>query len=158
LARRLIEAGVRFVTVEFNGYDTHADNFGRLKKPLLPTLDQAWSALLDDLQERGLLETTLVLCAGEFGRTPKVNGAAGRDHYPAANVICFSGAGTAMGTIVGRTDDKCANVVGRQDSTLDFAVTMYRLLGIDDTREYITDDGRPVVIGGGGQPIAEVFL
>ena len=157
LARRLIEAGVRFVTVEFNGYDTHADNIGRLKGPLLPRLDQPWSALLDDLEDRGLLETTLVLCAGEFGRTPKVNGAAGRDHYPAANVICFSGAGTAMGTIVGRTDARCERVVGRQDSTLDFAATMFKLLGIDDTKEYITNDGRPVLINGGGRPIPEVF-
>ena len=157
LARRLVEAGVRFVTVEFNGYDTHADNFGRLKKELLPRLDQAWTALLDDLAERGLLETTLVLCVGEFGRTPKVNGAAGRDHYPAANVVCFSGGGVKMGTVVGKTDARCEHVVGRADSTLDFAATIFRLLNIDDTKEYMTNDGRPVLINGGGKPIAEVF-
>jgi hypothetical protein len=157
LARRLVEAGVRFATVEFNGYDTHADNFGRLKKELLPKLDQAWTALLDDLEERGLLDTTPVICAGEFGRTPRVNGAAGRDHYPAANVVCFTGAGTAEGTIVGRTDDRCERVVGRADSTLDFAATMFRLLGIDDTKEYTSNDGRPVLINGGGTAIPEVF-
>ena len=110
MARRLIEAGVRFATVEFNGYDTHDDNFIDLKGPLLPKLDQAWSALLDDLQERGLLETTLVICAGEFGRTPKVNGLAGRDHYPNANVVHFTGAGVACGINVPSPSDPLVSV------------------------------------------------
>jgi len=157
LARRLIEAGVRFATVEFNGYDTHADNFKRLKDPLLPTLDRAWSALLDDLRDRGLLETTVVICAGEFGRTPKVNGGAGRDHYPMANCIGISGAGVAMGSIVGQTNDKCERPVGKSHSTLDYAATVFKLLGIDDTKEYTSNDGRPILINGGGKAIDEVF-
>ncbi|MBL9094398.1 MAG: DUF1501 domain-containing protein [Planctomycetaceae bacterium] len=157
LARRLVEAGVRFVTVEFNGYDTHDNNFIELKDPLLPRLDQAWSALLDDLEQRGLLETTLVICAGEFGRTPKVNGAAGRDHYPGANVVCFSGGGTAMGSIVGKTDAKCERPVGQTNTTLDYAATIFRLLGIDDTKEYHALDGRPIAINNGGTPIAGVI-
>jgi uncharacterized protein (DUF1501 family) len=128
-----------------------------LKDPLLPRLDQAWSALLDDLQERGLLETTLVICAGEFGRTPKVNGLAGRDHYPAANVVHFTGAGVQMGNIVGKTDAKCERPVGQQNTTLDYAATIFRLLGIDDAAEYVSNDGRPIAVNNGGVPIAGVL-
>ena len=157
MARRLIEAGVRFATVEFNNWDTHADNFKRLKGELLPKLDQAWSALLDDLKDRGLLDTTLVICAGEFGRTPRVNGGAGRDHYPAANVVGFSGNMVKMGSIVGRTDDKCERVVGKSHTTLDYAATIFRLLGIDDTKEYHSNDGRPIQINNAGKAIDEVF-
>lgn len=157
LARRLIEAGVRFVTVDFSGYDTHDKNFTRLKDPLLPTLDRAWSALLEDLEDRGLLESTVVLCAGEFGRTPRINGAAGRDHWPLTNTIAFSGAGIRQGTVVGTTDSRCESVVGRTHSTLDYAATIFRLLGIDDTREYISNDGRPIQINNGGRPITEAL-
>ena len=156
LARRLVEAGVRFVAVDFTGYDTHDKNFIRLKDPLLPTLDRAWSALLTDLSERGMLDNTVVLCAGEFGRTPRVNGGAGRDHYPLCNAIGFSGAGVRMGSIVGATDAKCENVAGRANTTLDYAATIFRLMGIDDTKEYISNDGRPIQINNGGQPIAGV--
>ncbi|MFM9960189.1 MAG: DUF1501 domain-containing protein [Planctomycetaceae bacterium] len=157
LARRLVESGVRFVTVGFLGWDTHVKNFISLKHPLLPTLDQAYSALLEDLSQRGLLDSTLVICAGEFGRTPGVNGGAGRDHYAPCNAVGFSGAGTAMGHTVGKTDGKCASVVGQSNSTLDYAATIYRLLGIDDSQEYHTEDGRPVLINAGGKPIAGVI-
>lgn len=157
LARRLVEAGVRFVAVDFDGYDTHDKNFIRLKSPLLPTLDQAWSALLADLSERGMLSNTIVLCAGEFGRTPRVNGAAGRDHYPFCNTIGFSGAGIRAGSIVGRTDSKCERVSGKEHTTLDYAATIFKLMGIDDTKEYHTNDGRPVMINGGGKAIEEVL-
>jgi uncharacterized protein (DUF1501 family) len=157
LARRLVEAGVRFVAVDFTGYDTHDKNFIRLKDPLLPTLDRAWSALLADLSERGMLSNTVVLCAGEFGRTARVNGAAGRDHWPFTNAIGFSGAGVRMGSVVGRTDSKCERVFGREHTTLDYAATIFRLMGIDDTQEYRTNDGRPVLINGGGHVIDEVL-
>lgn len=157
LARRLVESGVRFVSVAFGGWDTHDKNFERLKKPLLPTLDQAWSALLADLSDRGLLDSTLVICAGEFGRTPKVNGAAGRDHYAPCNAIGFSGAGTAMGTVVGRTDSRCERVVGQTNTTLDYAATVFEILGIDGSKEYHTEDGRPVMLNNGGKPIAGVI-
>lgn len=157
LARRLVESGVRFVAVDFGGYDTHDKNFIRLKNPLLPTLDQAWSALLSDLSDRGMLSNTIVLCASEFGRTPRVNGAAGRDHYPLCNTIGFSGAGIRAGSIVGRTDAKCERVVGKEHTTLDYAATIFRLMGIDDTKEYTTNDGRPVLINGGGHAIDEVL-
>ncbi len=157
LARRLVESGVRFVAVDFGGYDTHDKNFIRLKDPLLPTLDKAWSALLTDLSERGMLSNTVVLCAGEFGRTPRVNGAAGRDHWHLTNAIGFSGAGVRMGSIVGATDSKCERVVGRENSTLDYAATIFKMMGIDDTQEYISNDGRPIQINNGGRPIDEVF-
>jgi uncharacterized protein (DUF1501 family) len=157
LSRRLIEAGVRFVTIVSGGWDTHADNFNSLKNRLLPTLDRAWSALLEDLSERGLLESTVVICAGEFGRTPRVNGAAGRDHYAPCNVVGLSGAGVRMGQVVGRTDGKCEAVAGTAHSTLDYAATLFRLLGIDGTKEYRTEDGRPVLVNSGGQPIAGVL-
>jgi hypothetical protein len=157
LARRLIEAGVRFVTVSSVGWDTHDNNFNRLKDSLLPALDRAWAALLDDLDERGLLDTTVVICAGEFGRTPRVNGAAGRDHYAPCNVVGLSGAGVRMGHVVGRTDAKCEAVVGRPHTTLDYAATIFQLLGIDGSVEYHTEDGRPVLVNNGGHAIAEAL-
>ena len=157
LARRLIEAGVRFVSVNTGGWDTHDNNFNRLRNELLPNLDRAWSALLDDLAQRGLLDTTVVLCAGEFGRTPRVNGAAGRDHYAPCNVVALSGAGVRMGQTIGRTDARCERVVGRPHTPLDYAATVFRLLGIDGNAEYWTEDGRPVLVNNGGQPIAEAL-
>jgi uncharacterized protein DUF1501 len=157
VARRLIEAGVRFVSVETHWWDTHQNNFKDLKDSRLPNLDQFWSALLEDLDQRGLLATTLVIWMGEFGRTPKVNGQAGRDHWAPTNAICLSGAGIKHGTIVGQTDAHCAYPLGTSHSTHDFAATVYRLLGIDSTQEYLTPDGRPVLINYHGKPIHEVM-
>jgi len=157
MARRLIEAGVRFVAVDLGGYDTHVDNFKTLKNLRLPVLDQGWSALLTDLRDRGLLETTIVLCAGEFGRTPKVNGGAGRDHWPFANVVMLSGSKVNMGSIVGKTDSHCERVVGKASTTLDYAATLFKLMSIDDTREYHANDGRPIQINNGGVPIEGVI-
>lgn len=157
LSRRLVEAGVRFVSINSGGWDTHADNFNSLKNKLLPMLDKAYSALLQDLSERGLLETTLVICAGEFGRTPGVNGAAGRDHYAPCNVIGLSGAGIKMGQVVGATDKKAEQVFGKSHTTLDYAATVFKILGIDGNAEYHTEDGRPVVVNNGGTPIAEAL-
>jgi uncharacterized protein (DUF1501 family) len=150
----LIESGVRFVSVVTNWWDTHVDNFKTLRDSRLPDLDQFWSALLDDLSERGLLETTLVVWMGEFGRTPTVNGQAGRDHWGWANVVGLSGAGINMGTVVGQTDRKCERPAGMAHSTHDFAATIYRILGIDGTKEYHTPDGRPILINYHGTPIA----
>lgn len=157
LARRLIESGVRFVSVISGGWDTHDNNFGRLKTTLLPTLDQCWSALLEDLSQRGLLDSTLVICAGEFGRTPKVNAAAGRDHYAPCNVVGLSGGRVAMGSVIGKTDSRCERVSSTPNSTIDYAATIYRLLGIDETREYHSEDGRPIRLINGGKPIAGVI-
>ena len=157
LARRLVESGVRFVTVQFNGYDTHDKNFSRLKNELLPKIDVAYSALLEDLEQRGMLEETLVICMGEFGRTPKVNGQAGRDHYPKVNNLNFSGAGVRMGEIIGRTDAQCANVVGRTHSPHDLAATIYDLLGVDYQKEYLSTANRPVLTTNNGKPIREIY-
>lgn len=159
LARRLIEAGVRFVTLNTGAWDTHADNFRSLKSGdrLLPSLDLYWSALLDDLDDRGMLDNTLVIWMGEFGRTPTVNGAAGRDHWGWTNTIALSGAGVKMGTIVGKTDKKCERVVGAPHSTHDFAATIFQILSIDGRKEYMTPDGRPVLVNYDGKPIAEAL-
>ncbi|MDB5338133.1 MAG: hypothetical protein JWN70_3752 [Planctomycetaceae bacterium] len=157
LARRLVEAGVRFVSVETNWWDTHQNNFRDLKGTRLPNLDQFYSALLEDLAQRGLLDNTLVVWMGEFGRTPWINGSAGRDHWAPSNAICLSGAGVKMGTVVGQTDRKCERPLGLTHSTHDFAATIYRLLGIDCTKEYPTPDGRPVLLNYHGKPIAEAL-
>jgi len=160
LARRLVQAGVRLVCVNVSGsggWDTHADNFKRLKNDLLPNVDRPWAALLDDLESQGMFENTLVIWMGEFGRTPKVNGQAGRDHYPKVNNICFSGNMVRMGEIVGRTDDLAANVVGTQHSTADFAATIYSLFGINPAKQYHGSDGRPHLLTDNGKPIREVL-
>lgn len=158
LARRLVEAGVRFVTMHTHQWDTHQDNFTGLKEAIrLPDLDQYWSALLDDLKERGMFDNTLVIWMGEFGRTPTVNGRAGRDHWAPTSAICMSGAGIKMGTTVGQTDARCERVVGTPHTTHDFAATIYRLLGIDANKEYLTPDGRPVLVNYHGQPITQVM-
>ena len=154
LARRLIEAGVRFVSVETSWWDTHQNNFTDLKNSRLPNLDQFYSALLDDLDARGLLDNTLVIWMGEFGRTPTVNGQAGRDHWAYTNVVNLSGAGIRMGSVVGQTDRCCERVAGTVHSSHDFAATIYHLLGIDATREYRAADGRPLLLNYHGTPIA----
>jgi uncharacterized protein (DUF1501 family) len=159
LARRLIEAGVRFVALETGRWDTHQDNFkGLLHEDCLPSLDRYWPALLEDLTERGMMESTVVIWMGEFGRTPKVNGSAGRDHWGRTNAICLSGAGINSGTVVGQTDKHCAEPVGTRHSTHDFAATVYHLAGVDYTKEYLTPDGRPVLINYHGKPIAEALV
>jgi hypothetical protein len=158
LARRLIEAGVRFVAMETSRWDTHQDNFKGLQhEECLPWLDIYWSALLEDLKERGLFENTVVIWMGEFGRTPKVNGQAGRDHWGLSNAVCFSGAGIRMGSVVGQTDKHCAEPVGLRHSTQDLAATVYHLAGIDYHKEYRTPDGRPVQINHEGRPIKEAL-
>lgn len=158
LARRLVESGVRFVTVNFTGYDTHDKNFIELKEPLLPTLDAAYSTLLEDLAERGMLERTLVVCMGEFGRTPKVNAQTGRDHYPRVNSICMSGAGIRMdGHVHGRTSDRCEYVVGGENSTHDLAATIYSILGVDYGKVYHNIDNRPIFTTDNGKPIQGIL-
>jgi hypothetical protein len=157
LARRLVEAGVRFVSVETNWWDTHQNNFTDLKGTRLPNLDQFYSALLEDLAGRGLLANTLVIWMGEFGRTPRVNGQAGRDHWAWSNAICLSGAGVRVGTVVGATDKNCERPAGTAHSTHDLAATVYELLGIDRTKEYMTPDARPVLVNYHGTPIADAL-
>jgi hypothetical protein len=157
LARRLIEAGVRFITIsEPDGWDTHENNFKRLRQPLLPDTDQSVSALLDDLSNRGLLKETLVMIFGEFGRTPKINPKAGRDHWSQAMTIVLAGGGVPAGQVYGKTDAHAAQVKEHPHSPADFACTVYALLGIDPHKTYATSSGQPVPIVQGGEPIKAI--
>jgi hypothetical protein len=156
LARRLIEAGVRFVTVTYGGWDHHAKIFASLDKKL-PEFDQGFSALIEDMHVRGLLADTLVLCFGEFGRTPKLNKDAGRDHWGSAASLLFAGAGVRGGNVVGATDKQGAYVTRRPVAPADVACTVYEALGIDPRKHLMTPDGRPVEILDGGETVKELF-
>ena len=143
LARRLIEAGTRFVTVSSGGWDTHQNNFRDLKK-LLPPLDQAFPALIADMKERGLLEKTLVVWLTDFGRTPTVNVSSGRDHWSSAGIACFAGAGVPGGSVVGQTDAIGGRSVGKEYFPQDIAATIYTKLGIPLDTTHKKGDGRPM--------------
>ena len=153
LTSRLIESGVRFVTVLLEGWDTHQDNFNQLGRELLPRFDQCLSALLDRLGERGLLESTSILVTGEFGRTPKVNGRAGRDHWARAMSAMMAGGATAAGQVVGETDAKAEGPVDDGFSPDDLAASFFRNIGIDPKTEYEANVGRPITLIRDGQPI-----
>lgn len=153
LGRRLIEAGVRLVTLFHGGYDTHSDN-DKINAKLYPEFDQAFAALLEDLDSRGLLDSTLVLALGEFGRTPKINHSAGRDHWPGVFSIAAAGAGIPGGQVIGATDERGAFPVERPISIEDLGATLYSKLGINASHEYHTV-GRPVRINE-GSPIDEL--
>ena len=159
LARRLVESGVRFVTVSkgWLNWDTHGGNFTTLEKLLLPELDMAYSALLEDLQQRGMLESTLVVLMGEFGRTPQVNADAGRDHWSKAFSIVMAGAGVKGGQVLGATDVKAAEVTDDPYQVEDLVATIYDRVGIDFTREYETPIGRPVRLSNGGKLINKLL-
>jgi hypothetical protein len=153
LARRLIEAGVRFVTVSDGGWDTHQDGFKSLKN-LIPPIDQGLPALLADLEERGLLATTLVVWLTDFGRTPKINSAAGRDHWASAGFAILAGAGIPGGAVLGRTDDEGSRPTHDEYFTEDIAATVYTKLGIPLDLITMTPDGRPIRLNE-GRPIRE---
>jgi uncharacterized protein (DUF1501 family) len=157
LARRLVERGVRFVTVTKGGWDHHANIFTQLDEGMLADLDQTLSALLIDLKERGMLQKTLVLCMGEFGRTPTVNYAVGRDHWPDVASVVVAGGGVRGGQILGASDAKSAYPVDRPVTPGDLAATIYHCLGIDWNKEYHTRDGRPIKILSQGEVIQELL-
>ena len=153
LARRLIESGVRFVTT-VNGpsiiWDTHEDNFNQLKKPLVPPMQQAYAALLDDLEERGLLESTLVLWMGDFGRTPKVNKNAGRDHWSPCYSVVLAGGGIRGGQVIGQSDKQGAYPIERPVTPADVHATVFSALGYDTHGiTYPAADGRPMPLSNG---------
>lgn len=145
LARRLVENGVRFVTVNYGGWDHHAKIWEGLDHKL-PELDQGLSTFLTDMDERGLLDETLVAVFGEFGRTPKINKDVGRDHWGPAASLLFAGAGVCRGKVVGATDAHGATVVDSPVAPADVAYTIYSALGIDPRKNLYTPDGRPVAI------------
>lgn len=156
LARRLVEGGVRFVTVGLGGWDTHSDNFTHLKNQL-PGVDQALAAFLADLDRRGLLSRTLVLMTGEFGRTPGINGNAGRDHYSKVFSMALAGAGVKGGRVVGRSDKHGAEVEERPVGASDIAATLYDRLGIDWTQSVESPEGVRTALSRDGNPIHELF-
>ncbi|MFT5301755.1 MAG: hypothetical protein ACI87E_002455 [Mariniblastus sp.] len=155
LARRLVEHGVPFVTVNHKGWDTHADLQTRIKDGfsgaqtpvgLAPTLDLAFAGLLDDLKDRRLLDETLVVVMGEFGRTPKLNATGGRDHWPRVFSVMLAGGGIQGGQVVGSSDEVGESPRDRPVTPSDLVATIYRLLGIDPALELKTADGRPIRI------------
>jgi uncharacterized protein (DUF1501 family) len=165
LARRLVEAGSRFVTAagyHGNSWDTHSDNDKGHRDRLAPTLDRTLTALVEDLDERGLLSTTLVIAMGEFGRTPIINAALGRDHWPNCWSLALAGAGIKTGQVVGASDDRGYNVAERVVTMGDLYATIYKTLGIDWTKEYMSPIGRPLKIANSlddrtGAPVQELL-
>jgi hypothetical protein len=162
IARQLVEAGVRFVNVTWdfpgdNSWDTHAANFVWLRGAL-PTLDLTYSALLEDLQGRGLLDETLVVLMSDMGRTPQVNAAAGRDHWSYCYTVAFAGAGVRGGTVFGASDAHAAYVKDRPVSTSDICATIYHCLGIDPEMPVYDRGGKPIPVAHGGKPIREILV
>jgi hypothetical protein len=165
-ARRLVEAGSRFVTVFWDeyglagsGWDTHWDHYPRMKEELLPGLDRAWAGLITDLDARGLLEETLVLCVSEHGRTPKIQNArgGGRDHWSQAYSCLFAGGGIARGRVVGRTDKVAGTVKEHPVSPKDILATLYHLMGIDHHTTITPRAGRPVPLLSDGEVVHEML-
>lgn len=151
LARRLIEAGGRFVGVDAPGWDVHFNCFPSLRTDLIPYADRAFSALVTDLEERGLLDETLVVMMGEMGRTPRVNAQAGRDHWSMAQTIIFAGGGVKPGQVIGATDKTAAAPATEPIGVSDLLRTISNLMGIDADRTYLGPLGRPVPIVDGGK-------
>jgi len=156
LARRLVESGVRFVTVTYGGWDYHAKIFDSLDRRL-PEFDRALSALIEDMDIRGTFENTLLVVMGEFGRTPKFNKDAGRDHWGQAGSLLFAGAGVKRGFVLGKTDKHGAFATQRPVSPADVAYTMLDALGIDPHKQLSAPDGRPIEILDAGGTITELF-
>lgn len=154
LGRRLVEAGCRFVGIDHGGWDSHFTVFPSLEKDLLPHADRAFSALVCDLEQRGLLDSTLVVMMGEMGRTPRINNAAGRDHWSPAQSVLFAGGGVKPGQVLGATDKYCMYPTSDPIGVQDILRTIFHQLGVDTTKTYYTPLGRPVTIVDGGRVIA----
>lgn len=160
LALRLVESGVRLVSVQLGGWDTHTDNFTRLKSNNLPKLDAGLSGLLIGLEQRGLLSSTAIYVTGEFGRTPKINSRSsegGRDHYPRCMFMLMAGGAVAGGQVIGESDDTAAGPRHEGISPDDVAASFYYNLGIDPTLEYDTNTGRPITLVRNGTVIPQLF-
>jgi hypothetical protein len=155
MARRLVEAGVPFVEVMMNGWDTHENNFERVKEQST-ILDQGMSALLDDLAARGLLESTLVLWMGDFGRTPRINERGGRDHFPACNTVMLAGGGVKVGQVIGSSNEDAAEPRDRPVTVPDLFRTIAHLLDLDPDRMRVAPSGRPIKVVNGGALMHEL--
>lgn len=156
LARRLVEAGVRLVTVDLRWWDTHVQGFDSLRRGFLPRFDQAYRALIEDLDERGLTEKTLVVAWGEFGRTPRVNKDAGRDHYPNVFSAALAGGPIKPGRVLGESDSKGAFPKALPKSPQDVLATIYDFLGVDIHKHYVNRAGRPIPVLPHGTPLREL--
>ena len=158
LARRLVEAGVTFVTIQAGGgWDTHGDNFKQLKVNLLPKFDRAVAALVGDLYDRGLQNEVLVMAMGEFGRTPRINPQAGRDHWPGAMSILYAGGGLKMGQAIGTTNTSAEYPTSKPATPGCVLATMYQVLGIDYQHAFYDQAQRPLPILSEGEPIADLI-
>jgi hypothetical protein len=156
LARRLVEAGVRVVSISLSDYDTHSGNFTRLRR-LLPTLDQGLHALVTDLDQRGMLDDVTIVVWGEFGRTPKINKNAGRDHWPSVGPAIMAGGGMRTGQVIGSTDRYAATATSRPVHYQDVLATVYHNLGIDLRSTTLVDpSGRPQYLLDRGMAIGEL--
>ena len=157
LGRRMVEAGCRFVSIENGHWDTHRKNTYSLRELLCPAFDQAIPTLLNDLEQRGILESTLVVITTEFGRTPRINQLAGRDHWPNAFSVALAGGGIKTGQVIGATDKQAAEVADRPVSPQDLCATILHRLGIDHHTILRTPLGRPVPLVDDGKPIVELI-
>ena len=157
LGRRLVEAGCRFVGIDGPGWDVHFNCFPSLKADLIPPADRAFYALVNDLEQRGMLDSTLVVMMGEMGRTPRVNAQAGRDHWSMAQTVLFAGGGIKPGQVIGATDKQAAAPITEPVSVPDLLRTICSLMGIDSTKEYFTPLGRPVPIVDGGKIVTDLL-
>ncbi len=160
LAIRLIEAGVRFVSLSLGGWDTHTDNFTKLSTKLLPELDAGLSALYTGLEQKGLLSSTAVLTTGEFGRTPKINDRSaegGRDHYPRCMFMLAAGGSFRGGQVIGESDETASGPANEAITPDDVAASFYQNLGIDPQQEFDTDTGRPITLVRDGKVIKQLF-
>ena len=158
LARRLTEVGVSFVTVYYGGWDHHEGIFKTLKGDFMKKFDQGLSALINDLDERGQLDNTMVIALGEFGRTPKINDRGGRDHWPHAMSVLMAGAGIPRGQVVGATDVKGYNASENVYRPEDFAASLYTKMGLNPQQVLHTTTGRPIQLVSGGKLIKELFV
>ena len=157
LARRLVQHGVRFVEVQYGGFDWHSNAFTQADEKL-PVLDRAYAALMHDLEVSGMLETTLVVIATEFGRTPKIDDDAGRNHFPKAFSFVLAGAGVKGGTVYGETDDTASNVLTKKTSPADFNATIASAMGLHYNQIVMSPSMRPFRMGGEeGEPIQEIL-
>ena len=157
MARRLVEQGVTFVEVTLGGWDTHANAFETLSRNLLPQLDKAMGSLVYDLHRRGLLDQTLVVWMGEFGRTPRINQNGGRDHWPRSWSVVMGGGGLKGGRVVGGTDKDGVDIVGPEVGVMDLVATMAKAMGISLDTQYTTPRGRPIKLVDAGTPIKELI-
>ncbi len=168
LARRLVERGVQFVNVSWDnfskrfevskaGWDTHQRNFPMLRETLLPNFDETYSAFIEDLDCRGLLEETLVVTMGEMGRTPKINANGGRDHWTYCYSVLLAGAGIRGGTIHGASDAQAAFIKDKPVHIRDICATIYHLLGIDPEMPVYDRADRPIAVAHGGRPVHEIL-